>query len=671
MRTLALAILTLAMAPAAVAGQPVELRGIAVSARRPDQTGRVTTTIDSTALHDNPAQSLAEILGFNSSLFIKNYGRATAATASFRGTSPSHTQVTWNGMRIGSPMLGTTDFSTIPGFFIDRARLEHGSSSLVETGGGIGGLVSLSSDAPADNAGKPFTAQFMQGVGQWGTLDEFLRLGFSRRRLSASVRVNYSSSDNDFPYTNYDKKENIYDDNHQIISSYYPRERNRSGAWRDFHALGSVAYDGGAAGRFSLNIWGLSSNRELPLLTTDYADERLVDNRQREQTVRAVAGWHKSAKASTFRAAAGYIHSWLAYDYARQLGNGVNSVMSRARSHINSAYASAGWSWGGDPHWHLSANVDYYHHSASSCDFAVVSPGSEPPAYDCGRHEFSVSVAPRWRPVQRLGLGSVVRWEVVGRKAATPCPALFAEYTLVPSLGLMAKLSGSRNYRFPSLNDLYTIPGGNPDLRPERGWAYDAGLSADFSRGIATFGASAGWFDSQISDWIQWLPSPKGFYVPSNVRRVHAYGIESSASAALRLPGGWDLSLSGSYTWSASVNRGRPASEADASVGRQLPYIPRHSASGSIRLGWRQWGLTYKIHGYSERFTMSSNESTLTGRLPAYSVSNLSVERGWDALHLKWLAKTAINNLLNAEYQAVLSRPMPGINFEFFLSITY
>ena len=41
------------------------------------------------------------------------YKRQTLSTVAFRGTSPSHTQVTWNGMRINNPMLGMTDFSTI------------------------------------------------------------------------------------------------------------------------------------------------------------------------------------------------------------------------------------------------------------------------------------------------------------------------------------------------------------------------------------------------------------------------------------------------------------------------------------------------------------------------------------------------------------------------------
>jgi iron complex outermembrane receptor protein len=67
---------------------------------------------------------------------------------------------------------------------------------------------------------------------------------------------------------------------------------------------------------------------------------------------------------------------------------------------------------------------------------------------------------------------------------------------------------------------------------------------------------------------------------------------------------------------------------------------------------------------------MSSNDISLTGKLPQYFMSNISLEK---VFVLDWAdlsAKAAINNLFNEEYLSVLSRPMPGINFEIFLGIT-
>ena len=124
--------------------QDYQLHEVQVEAtRRMKDAGVQQTVLDTTVLHQNIALSMSEILTQHSTLFIKSYGRATESTAEFRGTSPSHTQVLWNGMKINSPMIGTVDFSTIPSYFVDNARLLHGASSLTITGGGLGGAVDM------------------------------------------------------------------------------------------------------------------------------------------------------------------------------------------------------------------------------------------------------------------------------------------------------------------------------------------------------------------------------------------------------------------------------------------------------------------------------------------------------------------------------------------------
>lgn len=644
--------------------ETVALRPISVTAPAVAEIGREISPIDSAALRENVALSMADVLGYNTSVFVKNYGRATLSTVSFRGTSAAHTAVTWNGMRIASPMLGTTDFSMIPAYFVDNARLVHGSSSIADTGGGLGGLVSLQSGARDVKEG--FSGQYVQGVGLWSTFDEFLRLGYAKGRWKSSVRLSYASSKNDFPFTNHDKKENVYDENHQIVSSYYPRERNRSGAYKDFNAMASAAYDSPGAGRWGIDAWYLSSNRELPILTTDYTNSLRFDNRQREQTLRTVVSWQKFNARHTLTARAGYIHSWLAYDYWRQIGADVISVMTRARSHVNTLYGAFAWRYFPTDKWFFSISADAHRHSVDSHDYASLA--TPAPGYDRGRTEFSAVAQAKWRPSARWGVGATVREDVVGNTVSAPVPALFADAVIWPKIALSGRASVARNYRFPTLNDLYTVPGGNPDLKPEQGFSYDAGLSTAVTAGEAKVTLSATWFDSRINDWIMWLPSPKGFYVPRNARKVHSYGAEASGGLGMTLPRGWKLDTSLNYSYTASINLSA-GNDGDKSYGKQLPYVPRHSGSATIKASWRKWTLSYRLQAYSERFTMSSNEYSLTSRLPAYTVSNISVDRSFRLWRLDWQAKLAVNNLFNADYQTVLSRPMPGINFEFFLSV--
>ena len=642
-----------------------------VYGKRPmKEIGTQQTKFDSVVLKENIALSMADVLTFNSSIFVKSYGRATLSTVSFRGTSPSHTQVTWNGMRINNPMLGMTDFSMIPSYFIDDASLLHGTSSVNETGGGLGGAVKMST-TPAQNRG--FGLQFIQGFGSFKTFDEFLRLTYGDDHWQVSTRAVFSTSPNDYKYRNHDKKENIYDEEMNIIGQYYPIERNKSGSYRDLHLLQEVYYNTGKGDRLGLNAWYINSNRELPMLTTDYGDAMAFDNRQREQTFRGILSWDHIRSNWKVAAKAGYIYTWMAYDYKRDVGNGIMAHMTRSRSKINTIYGQVEGEYYLGKKWLFTANLSAHQHFVESRDKNIILQQGDKGivGYRKARIELAGSASIKWRPIERIGLSVVVREEMCGREWTPIIPAFFADAVLSKAGNITAKASVSRNFRFPTLNDLYFLPGGNPNLRKESGWSYDAGLSfAVGKKGVYSLTGSATWFDSYIHDWILWLPTTKGFFSPRNIKDVHAYGVELKSNLNVALTKEWQLTLDGTYSWTPSINHGEPISAADQSVGKQLPYVPKHSATVTGRISWRRWSFLYKWCYYSERYTMSSNDISLTGKLPNYFMSNISLEK---ELVFRWAdlsLKGTINNLFNEEYLSVLSRPMPGINFEIFVGIT-
>ncbi len=644
---------------------------VTIYGKRPlKEIGTQQTKFDSLVLKESVALSMADILTFNSSIFVKSYGRATLSTVAFRGTSASHTQVTWNGMRINNPMLGMTDFSMIPSYFIDDASLLHGTSSVNETGGGMGGAVKLSTK-PAQSDG--FGVQYIQGVGSFSTFDEFLRLTYGDDHWQLSTRAVFSTSPNDFEYRNHDKKENIYDEEMNIIGQYYPTERNRSGSYRDFHLLQEAYYNTGRGDRFGLNAWYINSNRELPMLTTDYGDATDFDNRQREETFRGILSWDHLGEQWKVSTKAGYIHTWMAYDYKRDVGNGTMAHMTRSRSKIDTFYGQAEGEYYIGSEWLFTANLAAHQHIVQSEDKNIIRQDGNKAivGYRKGRAELTGALSAKWRPTDRFGISATLREEMYGTEWTPLIPALFVDGVLSRKGNITAKASISRNFRFPTLNDLYFLPGGNPDLRKESGWTYDAGLSfAVGKEGVYSLTGSASWFESYIHDWILWLPTVKGFFSPKNIKDVHAYGVEAKANLSVALSSEWHLTLDGSYSWTPSINEGEPMSEADRSVGKQLPYIPRHSANLMGRLSWRSWSFLYKWCYYSERFTMSSNDITLTGKLPEYFMSNVSLEKGLSFSWADLSLKGTINNLFNEEYLSVLSRPMPRINFEFFIGIT-
>ena len=142
-----------------------------------------------------------------------------------------------------------------------------------------------------------------------------------------------------------------------IVGSYYPVERNKSGAFDDVHVLQEIYYNTGRGDRFGLNAWYINSNRELPLLTTDYADDTRFENRQREHTLRSVLSWDRLRRDWKVGAKAGYIHTWMAYDYRRDPGNGIMTSMTRSRSRIDTFYGQAAGEYAVGDEWLFTADI--------------------------------------------------------------------------------------------------------------------------------------------------------------------------------------------------------------------------------------------------------------------------------------------------------------------------
>ena len=97
----------------------IQIKDVNVYAKRPiKEIGTQQTKFDTVVLKENIALSMADVLTFNSSIRQELwschplYGRQALAIA----------YASWNGMKINNPMLGMTDFSMIPSYFVDDAR---------------------------------------------------------------------------------------------------------------------------------------------------------------------------------------------------------------------------------------------------------------------------------------------------------------------------------------------------------------------------------------------------------------------------------------------------------------------------------------------------------------------------------------------------------------------
>lgn len=624
--------------------------------------GTTRTEVDTVVLRESVANSIADILSQNTSIFIKNYGRGTLATASFRGTSPSHTQVLWNGMRINSPMLGQVDFSLIPSYFVDEMSLWHGGSSVNVTGGGLGGAITLNT-RPVVQEG--YNLHFVQGISSFNTYDEYLRFTYAAKKWQSTTRLSYVNSENDFKYRNI-LKANIGADG--SYSKDIPVEKNKNSAYRDFHWLQEFYYDRGDGNKFSVAGWFTDTKRGIPMLMTDQNEENEAKNQQKETSLRLVGNWEHYREKWKMEGKAGYNFDRIFYTYDvllaydRPAGREEMATMIDSRSRVHTAFTQGDIQYFRSEKLMLSGNLTANYHYVSSKD-EVNRVG-----YEKGRAEASALATARYRPWQRLGFALDVREEYYG-KFTPVIPAAFLDVLLWPEAGMIFKASVARNYRYPTLNDMYFLPGGNDSLRSEKGFTYDGGIEFMIRSGkVFSLKAEVSAYNSRIDDWILWLPANKGYWTPRNVKKVHSYGWEVKGNAMLGL-GEWTLWMDALWSQTRSINHGIPVSPADESIGKQLVYIPEFSSSVMGKLGWKGFALIYKYNYFGQRYTTSDNNPGKIGKLTPFYMNDLSVEKNLSVHRTGISLKFTIYNLFNEEYVSVLGHPMARRNYGFFVGI--
>ena len=369
-----------------------------------------------------------------------------------------------------------TDFSMIPSYFIDDASLL--ARHLVgQRDGRRTGRTGEALDCAG--GGRRIRAAIYPGHRHRSrTFDEFLRLTYGDERWQASTRAVYSSPrPTTIKYRNHDKKENVYDDERNIVGFVLSRRTQQERRVPTTCTCCRRSTTTPANGdRFGLNAWYIHSNRG-----TAPADDRLrattrqFDNRtaRTHAAQRALVG-PSAAGTGRRRRKPDTSHSWTAYDYRQRQGQrhpGGHDPFAEQDRIPSTGRPTGEYSVGGK--WLFTAGLSAHQHFVESADKNIIRQQGDKAVvgYDKGRIELDGSLSAKWRPTERLGL--------VGRPARRTCteppgvprhPRLLRRLRAFRSAATSwRKASVSRNYRFPTLNDLYFLPGGNPDLQQRTG----------------------------------------------------------------------------------------------------------------------------------------------------------------------------------------------------------
>jgi len=620
-----------------------------------ERAGMKQTDVDSTVLQDKRSLSLSDLLSENTSVFIRNNGRGALATASFRGTSSSHTQVNWNGININSPMAGMVDFSLIPVYIIDELNLKHGSASLADRSGGIGGSININNRAEWNNKSK---ISYMQGIGSYNTFDEFFKISVGNKKIRSKTRLYHNYSKNDYTFIN--RGIGIIDPVSGNITN--PLDTNENADYKRYGLLQEIYYRPVDNHILSLKYWGQYADRTIPKPTSYEGPDNSNLNGQQDRDHRMVADWKYYGDFGKLIIRSGYALKNLDYKQMNRIpGLGLLPAI-RSESVQKSLFNTFSYNGGTDGglSWEGNINLNYYR--VSSAD-SVSGAG-----YEGKRSEFSSMVALHKSIDDRVNMNLMVRQEWVDGKRVPFIPYFGMDVRLIHGTDLILKGNVAKNYHQPSLNDLHWQPGGNPDLLPEQGFSLESGIAYQQTLWGQLLKTELSLYRSRIENWIIWIPSYRGYWEPRNIRSVLSKGVEFN----LELQGylsEFNYRVSATYGYTSAVNEGDPLLWSDESYGKQLVYIPLHSGNILTHLAWGNLFFTYQFNAYSERFTTSSNDISRRDRLYPYFMNDISAGSILSVKRLDLSLEVKVFNLFNEHYHTVLYRPMPGRNFQLVFKI--
>jgi vitamin B12 transporter len=608
----------------AVADSIVLKSAVIIDNRHPESNPGLNQLILNPELTNQTAYSLGELMSRSSAAFVKQYSPGTLASPSLRGTGAAHTALIWNGLNLQSSMNGQIDLSLIPSILFDEFRIQEGAGASSWGSGAIGGSVFLQSNPSNLNVIKIQT-----NVGSWGFQQEAVDVNLGKNKFRSRSRAYFNSNENNFKFVN-----------EAVIGN--PIQRQLNSKQQNLGLMQDLTYNISSSSIVKGSVWYQKAKRHIPpILTVPVSVAK-----QNDASLRASVGFQKQFQRLYLKVTAGYLSEQIHFkDSLFQL-----NTDNRAKTYIGEAVL--GRSFKNGLH-RIEFGTNYTLNNAITASYGTLWKSQE-------RIAGFASLKSAWFS-DRLNTLLQLRQEFVNGIAVIPTPSLSGDIKLHRKFHLKSQVA--RTYRIPTLNDLYWVPGGNPNLQSEQGFSYESGLHFRASPTKWKIESSIGSFASRIKNWIIWTPG-NSYWTPQNVHLVYSRGCEFRLQTNYKKSD--KLSFSVNAHWQYVKSTSETNTKNPEFIGKQLIYIPELTGNNSISITYRGYRLETNQIIVGHRYITSDNSDYL----PAYQVFNASISKLFQFKKISATGYFQLNNLSNTSYQNVVWRPMPlrswmtGITFQ-------
>lgn len=556
------------------------------------------------------------------------------STIRIRGTAPNHTSINFGGININSLTLGHSNVSNVPMYLFDDAGIQFGSSSSVNGSGSIGGAIHLGlKNSWVDG----FKAEVRATHGSFGEQLYGTKLFLGNGKLESVTRAYYYYKTNDFNFTN-PKVRDFENDIFEV------EDRQHNANIENMGLLQEINYKLAEEEFFHFRVWLekdwhlIQQNMQANLAQPEL-EETLSD-----QHVRVWADYKNRKKPFKYQISGGYVSDNSVHN--RNIADSIQSRRFIGESFIEHDFiANASYKIGAKA---MRVNPMVYAYSSS------LSHEDRIDFYASYYHRFLNKLT----ATLNLRQGFVTNFKVPFT------PAFGLNYIALSKENYVLNFSGNvaRSYRVPTFNDRFWIPGGNPDLKPEKGMNYELGGKWSYCVGDVSGNIKMNAFFMNVDEWILWKNGGSYWYA-DNVQKVESKGIEFMTNWNFQIFSLKTISgLNYAYT---NTQRVESLNETNA-LYRQMEYVPKHSGNFYTTLTYEKIGITIDGSFTDKQYTNEEVEDILYPYFLLNFAASYKIPIN-DGNSLK--INGMLNNLLNTNYQSSFGYAMPGINYR--ISLIY
>ena len=557
--------------------------------------------IASQQLDQSIATSITDVLSKNSLIYVKDYGLGGSSTFSIRGLGSANASVVWNGLNISSLTLGLSDISIISKNLWNKISVIQSNNASIIGSGANNGAVILENNVQFNTMNR---LKLSQSYGSYFNNQTDVNYVFATERWFINPRLYYNASRNNFEYSD-------------INQNFQRRMHNKT------HNHGFCTDMGMRISPKDVikgSIWYNDSYKEIPnsiLGTLDSAN-------QRDKFFKFNFTYLRQMEASGLR-----IYVTASKDQLFYVNNGIS---------INSNFKTFNKLLGMDytisvhQYHNFNFNVLLNHQTINTNNYLL--PINRLFLMPLMSHSYTKN---------KISITTQFRLEYSTKERVLPIvPTLNFNYQIAKSITIQTILA--RNFRRPTLNDLYWNPGGNLNLKIEDGVHGEMGIDIDFKKKNASLNINL--FYDALKNQIIW--QPYGLYwQPFNKKQTESKGVIVKYHQNYKINAASAISMIAQYQFIYSV---------DKQTSFTLPYIPNHSALINATYTHKKLSI-WLINNYkSRRFITNDEQNSLT----PYLITDWGASYQFNtALHSKSKISVNVNNLFNTQYSTIAWYHMP------------